>query len=293
MKPLHILEVLLERLENAESLDPAIRKLRRAVNNAIRPRAVRDALHGVPIGHPVHPIAAQVPLGAWLSSAFLDLRPGTDRASRRLVALGVVSAVPAALAGYTDWSELHPQQARVGILHSGANIVAVGLYSASYLQRRRGHLASGKVLGFAGLAVVAGAGFLGGHLSYRQAAGANHTEDVPHLFPSGWQRIGPLIGIPEGELTLQDVAGQPLLMLRRGERVEVVSAICSHLSGPLADGELIDGNGANPCVSCPWHKSVFELRSGEVVHGPATAPLPKFETRIDEGVLSVRLPGAG
>jgi len=293
MKPLRTLEVLLERFENAESLDPVVAKVRGAVNSIIRPRAVRDALHGVPIGHPVHPLAAQVPLGAWVSSAFLDLLPGGDRASRRLVALGVVSAVPAALAGYTDWSELHPQQARVGIIHSGANLVAVGLYSASYLQRRRGHLVSGKALGFAGLAVVAGAGFLGGHLSYRQAAGANHTEDVPHLFPTGWQSVAPLIEIPEGELSRQDVAGQPLLMLRRGERVEVVSAVCSHLSGPLAEGELIDGDGANPCVSCPWHSSVFELRTGEVVHGPATAPLPKFETRIDDGVLSVRLPGAG
>lgn len=65
---------------------------------------MRDALHGVPIGRPVHPLAAQVPLGAWVSSAFLDLLPGADRASRRLVALGVVSAVPAPLAGYTDWS---------------------------------------------------------------------------------------------------------------------------------------------------------------------------------------------
>jgi nitrite reductase/ring-hydroxylating ferredoxin subunit len=47
------------------------------------------------------------------------------------------------------------------------------------------------------------------------------------------------------------------------------------------------------CVVCPWHRSTFSLRTGEVVHGPATSPQPSFETRVVGGVVQVCLPGAG
>ncbi len=60
------------------------------------------------------------------------------------------------------------------------------------------------------------------------------------------------------------------------------------MSGSLADGEL-----SGDQVTCPWHGSVFCLRDGSVVRGPATAPQPSFETRIVDGAVEVRLPGAG
>ena len=292
MKELRITKLLLNRLENATALDHAVDGLRGVVHRAIRPQPVRDILHGVPVGHPVHPLAVLVPAGAWVSTAVLDVVPGTGRAARILVALGVGSAVPAALAGYTDWSELHRQQARVGLVHAAGNLAAIGLYTASYIQRRRGRELSGKVLGYLGLALISGSGYLGGHMAYRQAAGANHAEDVPHRFPIGWQTLGVLDTLPENELAKRDVAGQPLLVLRRGSSVHVLSNECTHLSGPLASGELIGGDTDNPCVACPWHGSVFELRTGDVVHGPATAPQHRFETRIVDGVVEVRLPNA-
>jgi nitrite reductase/ring-hydroxylating ferredoxin subunit len=70
--------------------------------------------------------------------------------------------------------------------------------------------------------------------------------------------------------------------------VHVITDRCSHLSGPLSDGNLGDG-----CVTCPWHGSVFRLSDGGVERGPATAPQPTFETDIRDGALWVRLPGAG
>ena len=172
----------IEALERAEVLDPVVAKVRGVVMKVIQPQALRDVLHGVPTGHPVHPIAVQVPVGAWTSVAVLDLLPGTARASKILVALGLAGAAPSVATGYTDWSQLHEQQMRVGIVHSAANAVATVLYAASWVQRHRGHQTSGKVLSYLGFAVVGGAGVLGGHLAYRQAAGANHVEDVPHRF---------------------------------------------------------------------------------------------------------------
>ncbi|MET3922962.1 nitrite reductase/ring-hydroxylating ferredoxin subunit [Arthrobacter sp. UYEF20] len=70
-----------------------------------------------------------------------------------------------------------------------------------------------------------------------------------------------------------------------------MSDVCSHLSGPLHEGEVADRG--EPCVVCPWHGSAFSLRSGEVVGGPATAGQPRFSTRVMNGVVEVSLPGAG
>jgi nitrite reductase/ring-hydroxylating ferredoxin subunit/uncharacterized membrane protein len=279
----------IDRLEDAAALDPLIRPLRRLVKSVVRPRAVRDVLHGVPFGHPVHPIAVQIPIGAWTSAAVLDALPGNRGASRVLVAVGVAAALPAAVTGMNDWSQLHQQQARVGVIHWAANFAAVGLYAVSFVQRSRGRDTSGKVFGYLGLAVVSFSGFLGGHLSYRQAAGANHAEDVPHRFPRGWQSLAPLEEIPENELVSRTVGGLPLLVLRRGDSVSVLSNVCSHLSGPLNRGRLVSGHRDDPCVECPWHGSVFSLNTGEVVHGPATAPLPRFDTRVTDGLLEVQL----
>ncbi len=293
MRPLPALE-LVTRLEDADWLDPVAKKVRKAVKRTIRPQWARDILHGVPIGHPVHPLAVQVPLGSWISAAVLDALPGNNRAATVLIGVGTASALPSAVAGFMDWSQLHNQQQRVGLVHAAANITAASLYGASLMVRASGRQGAGKALAYLGLGVVGFGGFLGGHLSYRQAAGANHSEDIPHRFPSGWQALAPLEDLPEGKLHKRVVAGLPLVVFREAETVNVLSDVCSHLSGPLHEGKLKDGtkNDGDPCVVCPWHGSTFSLRSGEVQAGPATARQPRFETRITGGLVEVNLPGA-
>jgi nitrite reductase/ring-hydroxylating ferredoxin subunit len=64
------------------------------------------------------------------------------------------------------------------------------------------------------------------------------------------------------------------------------------MSGPLSDGDLT-GSGDDARVTCPWHGSVFRVSDGVVVHGPATADQPAFETRVRDGIVQVCLPGAG
>jgi nitrite reductase/ring-hydroxylating ferredoxin subunit/uncharacterized membrane protein len=299
MKPLPALELVV-RLEDADWLDPLAKKVRKIVKRTIRPQWARDILHGVPIGHPVHPLAVQVPLGSWLSAAVLDALPGNDRAASVLIGVGSASAVPAAVAGFMDWSQLHSQQQRVGLVHATANITAVSLYTASLVARAQGRQGAGKVLAYLGLGVVSFGGFLGGHLSYRQAAGVNHSEDIPHRFPSGWQSLAPLEDLPDGKLHQRVVAGIPLLVFREAETISVLSDVCSHLSGPLHEGKLKGGSptdspvegGGEACVVCPWHGSTFSLRSGEVQAGPATSRQPLFETRVTGGLVEVNLPGA-
>jgi nitrite reductase/ring-hydroxylating ferredoxin subunit/uncharacterized membrane protein len=279
------------RLEELSVLDPIIEAGVQAVQTIV-PRDVRDGLHGVPGGHPLHPVLVQVPIGAWTSAAILDLVPGARRAAGVLVTTGLAAALPAAAAGLVDWSTAHHQQRRVGAIHAATNVVAVGLYGASLLARLRGRRMRGRALGYLGFAAVSVGGVLGGHLAYRQATGANHAEAIPHLVPEGWHDVGSINDLVDGKPTKLQLDSIPLVAVRDGASVSVLSARCAHLSGPLHEGEVETEDG-EACLVCPWHGSVFRLRDGEVVHGPATAPQPSFETKIDDGGrLLVRLPGA-
>jgi nitrite reductase/ring-hydroxylating ferredoxin subunit len=278
----------LDRVENAQALDRVVTPVQKAVR-ALPLGSLRDVLHGRQLGHPLHPVLVQVPMGAWLSSAVLDFVPGARRPARLLVGLGTLAAVPAALAGWADWAEQHEQQMRTGLVHAAANASAVSLYGASFVVRGRRPML-GRALGLGGLACVGVGGFVGGHLAYRQAAGANKTEAVPHLVEPGWHRLGLVAELTAGKPVRWMLGEVPVVaVLGEDGTVDVLAGRCSHLSGPLSEGDVADG-----CVTCPWHGSVFSLSDGSVVRGPATAPQPCFETRIDaDGTVAVCLPGAG
>jgi len=275
---------VISRLEQAEVLDKVVGPGQRAAR-LLPPGRWRDGLHGVWLGHPLHPLLVQAPIGAWLSAAVLDLLPGSERAARGLTAFGLVAAVPAAAAGATDWSEQHEQQMRVGVVHALANSLAVAGYGAS-LACGRARL--GRLLRLGGLAALSAGGVLGGHLSFRLAGGANHAEAVPHLVQPGWHHLMVEDDLPEGSPVRRMLGEVPVVAIRLDGRVHVLADRCSHMSGPLADGELAEGR-----LTCPWHGSVFCIRDGSVARGPATAPQPAFETRSVGGAIQVMLPGAG
>jgi nitrite reductase/ring-hydroxylating ferredoxin subunit len=277
---------LMSSMERAKGLDrlaqPAQRLARR-----LPPGRARDLLHGVWLGHPLHPVLAQVPLGAWLSASLLDAWPRQERASRRLVLAGLAASVPAALAGAADWSEQHEQQMRVGVVHAIANTTAIALYAASAALPARA-----RALRLAGLAAAGAGGFLGGHLAYRQSAGANQAEPVPHLIQPGWHDLmapAEARELADGKPVKRMLGDVPVVVIRDGNDVHVLAGRCSHLSGPLSDGDYRDG-----CLTCPWHGSTFRVADGTVARGPATAPQPAFRTRVTpEGALQACLPGAG
>ncbi|MEU9579834.1 Rieske 2Fe-2S domain-containing protein [Streptomyces chilikensis] len=278
---------LLDRLERDPRADALIETIRERVR-ALPLGSGRDALHGRWLGHPVHPLMVQLPIGSWLSAAVLDLSPGHAREARLLVGVGLAAAAPAALAGAVDWADLHRQQQRVGLVHAMTNAVGIGLYAASFACRRKGDedgSTAGRVLGFLGMTAVGIGGMLGGHLAYRQASGANHAEEVPHLVTEGWHRVGPVADFPAGRPVRRMVDDVPVLVVREtGGTVHALADRCSHLAGPLSEGTVADG-----CVECPWHGSVFRLSDGWNVRGPATAPQPAFDTRVVDGHVEVAL----
>jgi nitrite reductase/ring-hydroxylating ferredoxin subunit/uncharacterized membrane protein len=274
--------VLAERIERAHALDPVIRKLSGTVVRALPAGPRTDALHGVPFGQPAHPALVRLPLGCWTSAVLLDLFRGTDRASRMLIAAGIAGTAPAAATGLADWSALHTDQQRVGLAHALCQAGAATLFLSSLAARTGGRQGYGRALSASGLAVATLGSYFGGHLALRLGAGTSHAEQVSHLSGLGWHDLCGLRELPDRRPVRRQLGYLSLLVYRQGPEVHVLSDRCSHLGGPLHQGRIVVERGA-ACVACPWHGSTFMVADGTVVHGPATARQPSFQTRVTSG----------
>ncbi|MFJ7219197.1 DUF2231 domain-containing protein [Amycolatopsis sp. NPDC098790] len=160
----------LHAVEHASGLDKPAAELTRRLRGPAE-STVGKLLRGRWLGHPLHPIAVTVPIGAWLCAAAFDLLPGRQEEARRLVAAGLLAAPPAIVLGLADYSDLDVRQRRVGLVHAASNAVAIALFGASYAARRRGRVVRGRVLSTLGLTAAGAGGALGGHLAYAQGAG--------------------------------------------------------------------------------------------------------------------------
>jgi nitrite reductase/ring-hydroxylating ferredoxin subunit len=285
---------ILDRVSDVTTFDKVIEPARRAVQAVLRPQALKDFLHGSWLGHPLHPVLVQVPVGTWTSAGVLDLIPPLRPAATVLIATGVGAAVPAALAGAADWSEQEAGVRRLGALHAVANVAALGLYVGSLVARGKGRGGLGRALSYAGLGIATGSAAVGGHISYSQSSGASHAATAARALTTDWIDLGPLDDLPEGRPALRTGKGSsvavPLAVVRRGARVNVFIGACSHLSGPLYEGSVEDVRGSE-CLVCPWHGSAFDLESGAARRGPAANPQEKLEVRMEAGRVMARLPG--
>lgn len=168
-------------LERLTALDGAVEAAQPLASRLVGGPARRWVLHGRALGHAVHPFLTDVPLGAWMSASLLDLTPrrAGARSAQTLVGAGLVAAVPTVLTGWAEWAVADRATQRVGVVHAGANTVAVALYGASWLARRRGGHVRGALLALAGGAVSGVGGYLGGHMAIARNAGTRDRAFAP------------------------------------------------------------------------------------------------------------------
>ena len=168
---------LTQRLEETEGLDDAVRRLQ-PVADALRDHPNVDAaLRGDWLGHAVHPLMTDAPIGLWTSAMVLDLLGGVQAqpAARKLVGLGVLLAVPTAWTGWAEWAAASDQRAkRVGVVHAAANGVAIACYAGSWVARRRGRTDKGRRLALLGGAALGAGGYLGAHLIEVRKVSSRH-----------------------------------------------------------------------------------------------------------------------
>lgn len=164
-----------ERLEGAEEIDRLAAPLHRVVERWLPAGWAKDALQGGWLGHALHPLLTDLPIGFWTSSWVLDIVGGRESraAADALVGFGVLSALPTAASGLADWTDLSAPVRRVGAVHAAANVTATVVYAASWAARRRGRRGTGIALGMVGAVAATLGGHLGGDLVYRRAAGVD------------------------------------------------------------------------------------------------------------------------
>src|SRR5579884_3759278 len=98
-------------LIDIEAIDTVAKPLSRAVRGGFEAagpsgRQLKNALHGVWLGHPLHPVLTDIPVGAWTTALALDCAANDDgamqRASTFAMGVGLAGALGAAVTGLTD-----------------------------------------------------------------------------------------------------------------------------------------------------------------------------------------------
>lgn len=251
-------------------------------------RPVRNALHGTWLGHPVHPVLTDVPIGAWTTAAVLDavdaLSPRTEGfrdAARMAVGAGVLGAAASAVTGITDWQHTHDNARRVGMVHGLVNSAALVLQVLSWRDRHRGRTGRARLVGGAGYAAVLGGAYLGGSLVYRHGIGVSHADE--QLEPRDFVPVVAVDELEEHVPRRVEADGVALVLVRSAGEIAAVGQSCSHLGAPMSEGWVYRGQ-----LVCPWHGSRFCLDDGEPASGPATAPLASYDVRVRDGQVEVR-----
>jgi nitrite reductase/ring-hydroxylating ferredoxin subunit/uncharacterized membrane protein len=243
-------------------------------------KPLMDFLHGRWLGHALHPVITDLPIGMWSGSLFLDL-VGAHKSAGVLGAAGSASAVGAVVTGIADWSDTYGRDRRLGVLHGLLNVGGLALQTLSLGARLRRRKSRAMMLSIAGLSVSSAAAYLGGELVYGRGVMVNR--DAWLSGPENWTAVAPQAEVKEGATHGAEVEGRSIVLYRESGRIYAMEGTCSHAGGPLAEGEVRDG-----VVTCPWHGSQFRLTDGSVCRGPATFPQPRLETRVMAGQVEVR-----
>ncbi len=252
---------------------------------------LKSFLNGKWTEHPLHPILTDVPIGAWTVVIVLDLLslighvPLLGLASGIALGFGVLAALAAIVTGLFDWMDVDPPELAIGVMHGTINIAATIFMAISFFMRASDNWeieAETFVIALIGYLLVTVGGFIGGSLVYRRGVMINRN--AHRTGPDKFVNAIALKDLPDGKLTRVEADGQPIMLYRKGDNVSALCAVCSHYGGPLDEGKVMDGK-----IECPWHFSQFSLADGSVKSGPATAPLPVYETRVTNGQVQLRM----
>jgi NADPH-dependent 2,4-dienoyl-CoA reductase/sulfur reductase-like enzyme/nitrite reductase/ring-hydroxylating ferredoxin subunit len=87
----------------------------------------------------------------------------------------------------------------------------------------------------------------------------------------------------DGGMTPGQVDGEDVIVVRRGEELFAVGALCTHYHGPLAEGLVVGDT-----VRCPWHHACFSLRTGEALRAPALDKVARWRVERVGDTVYVR-----
>jgi nitrite reductase/ring-hydroxylating ferredoxin subunit len=258
----------------------------RWVSALFRPiRPIRDLLNGTWLGHPLHPAVTDVPIGALLVVVLLDLTGAVEAAFWGLV-LTQLTLLAAAVTGLADYADTDGSARTRATLHGTLMVVGSTLTFVSLLIRvtSAGHDGgtAAVALSIVGLLVLSAGAYVGGDVVY--VLGNMVSRHAFRGPGTKWIKLDTgdvtdLATLPEAMPRKMRAGINDLVVVRLGDRVRALHAVCAHAGGPLADGTVTpDG-----CIECPWHQSRFRLADGHLRQGPSVYDQPAYEIRAAEG----------
>lgn len=252
-------------------------------------RWLQDFLNGVWLGHPVHAVVVDVVIGAYTAVVVLDLialifgARDLETATLIVLGLGLLSALGAIVTGLTDFKDtLLGDQQNVTGLHGYINIASTVIFAVAFVVRVAGDADLGRWLGFAAYLVISVGAYIGGHVVYKFGYMVDRNAYARGRRAKDWTPVMPAAELPDATPTKVSFGATALVVVRRGDVAYALRESCSHVGGPLSEGELQDD-----AIVCPWHFSTFGLADGRVRHGPATNRQPAYRARINAGQVEV------
>ena len=177
---------IVHRIESEGRLDGPAALLER-ISRPLDAPGPNQLLSGAWLGHALHPLMTDFPLGAWMSATLLDLFGGrrSRPAAQGLVAFGLVCAAPTVASGLVEWRRTEKADGRVGVVHAVTNSLAATCYARSMVPRARGRGVRAAAWSVAGGLLATGGGYLGGHLSIARKIGSRDVDMTEPRSPNG------------------------------------------------------------------------------------------------------------
>jgi phenylpropionate dioxygenase-like ring-hydroxylating dioxygenase large terminal subunit len=102
-----------------------------------------------------------------------------------------------------------------------------------------------------------------------------------------WQKVASLDALRDGGVLGVEVGEKSIALYRIGDEVHATDGTCTHALALLADG-FVDGD----TIECPLHQAVFDIRTGEVLSGPATEDLEVYKVKVVGSDILIDLDGS-
>ncbi len=100
-----------------------------------------------------------------------------------------------------------------------------------------------------------------------------------------FQTIAKASEIAPGEMKLVNVAGQDIVVANVEGTFFAFGNECTHVGGPLVEGEL-----EGETVTCPWHATIFNVKTGQASEGPGASAVPTYEVPLEGDEIQIAKP---
>lgn len=246
-------------------------------------KKLQEILSGTQLGHPAHPAAVIMPLGAANAALILNWLGGkkSRKAARLLTVVTVLGAFPASATGISEWTDTTGEQMRTGTIHALINGTGIFLSAYSIFLYKK-HPFKAKLFQLSSTALLTAGGYLGGHLSYVLGVGVNHN--MSQQGPKDWTDITIDHELEIDKPTKVQLGSNSIVIVKQQDGIKALGSVCSHRGGPLEEGTI---QGCN--IICPWHQSSFCLNDGQVKQGPASIAQPVYEVKESPNGIQIRL----